>query len=354
MTDVIRVDPVSPDRAALKPAADRLRAGALVAFPTETVYGLGAHAMDPVAVRRVFEAKGRPPHDPLIVHISRIEALNQLVTAIPDAARALAAQFWPGPLTLVLGRATAVPDEVTAGLATVAVRIPSHPVARALLDLAGVPVAAPSANLFSRPSPTRASHVLEDLKDRIDVLVDGGATNVGIESTVLDLTGDAPTILRPGAITLEALRKVLPQTVIASPGGRGASASLPSPGMLDKHYSPRVPMTLYEGTGAVDAIVADARLARNRGQRVGILAADEDRRKLGAAGGVEGGPPLKIVAVASADDADGIAARLYTALRELDAAGVDLILARGFPARGGIGLAIQDRLRRAAGNRIAT
>ena len=219
MTDVIRVDPVSPDRAALKPAADRLRAGALVAFPTETVtaWALRPNGSGRGAPRVQF--KGRPPHDPLIVHISRIEGSDQLVTAIPDAARALAAQFWPGPLTLVLGRATAVPDEVTAGLATVAVRIPSHPVARALLDLAGVPVAAPSANLFSRPSPTRASHVLEDLKDRIDVLVDGGATNVGIESTVLDLTGDAPTILRPGAITLEALRKVLPQTVIASPGG---------------------------------------------------------------------------------------------------------------------------------------
>src|SRR5689334_4056563 len=175
MTEVIRVDPESPDVAALKPAADRLRAGGLVAFPTETVYGLGAHAMDPVAVRRVFEAKGRPAHDPLILHLVRIEVLERLVSKIPDAARVLAATFWPGPLTMVLPRAAGVPDEVTAGLETVAVRMPSHPVARALLDLAAVPVAAPSANLFSRPSPTRASHVLDDLSDRIDVLIDGGS-----------------------------------------------------------------------------------------------------------------------------------------------------------------------------------
>jgi len=356
MTDVIRVDPASPDLAALKPAADRLRSGGLVAFPTETVYGLGAHAMDAAAVRRVFEAKGRPANDPLIVHIPRIESLDQLVSQVPDTARTLVAKFWPGPLTLVLPRAAGVPDEVTAGLRTVAVRMPSHPVARALLDLADVPVAAPSANLFSRPSPTRASHVLDDLKDRIDVLIDGGSTDVGIESTVLDLTGDTPTILRPGATTLEALRKLLPQIVVARPvaSAPGAPTPLASPGMLDKHYSPRAPMTLYEGTGAVDAMVADARLARNRGQRIGILAADEDRRKLGAAGGVEGGPPLKIVTVGASDDGDAVAARLYGALRELDAAGVDLILVRGFPARGGIGLAIQDRLRRAAGNRIAT
>jgi len=355
MTDVIRVDPASPDLAALKPAAERLRNGGLVAFPTETVYGLGAHALDPAAVRRVFDAKGRPAHDPLIVHVAHIEALDELVAHVPEIARTLAARFWPGPLTLVLPRSAAVPDEVTAGLGTVAVRMPSHPVAKALLELAAIPVAAPSANLFSRPSPTRAAHVLEDLKDRIDVVVDGGTTDVGIESTVLDLTGETPTILRPGAITVEALRKVLPNTVLANRQAAGTGTPpLPSPGMLDKHYSPRAPMTLYEGRGAVDAIVADARLARNRGQRIGILAADEDRRKLGAAGGVEGGPPLKIVAVGPADDADAVAGRLYAALRELDAAGVDLILARGFPASGGLGLAIQDRLRRAAGNRIAT
>jgi L-threonylcarbamoyladenylate synthase len=256
----------------------------------------------------------------------------------------------------VLPKSPAVPADVTAGLDTVAVRMPSHPVARALLELADIPIAAPSANLFSRPSPTRATHVLEDLRGRIDLLIDGGPTDLGIESTVVDLTGETPTILRPGAVTLEMLRKVLPQTITRQPGAAGQddAAGMPSPGLLEKHYAPVTPMTLYEGTDAVDAIVRDARLARNRGQKIGILAADEDRRKLGAAGGVEGGPPLKIVTVGSADEAEAVAARLYAALRELDAAGLDLILARGFPARGGLGLAIQDRLRRAAGNRIAT
>jgi L-threonylcarbamoyladenylate synthase len=355
MANVIRIDPTAPDRAALQPAADRLRAGGLVAFPTETVYGLGANALDAAAVRRIFEAKGRPANDPLIVHIAALDALPRLVVEVPDPARVLAERFWPGPLTLVLPRSAAVPDEVTAGRATVAVRIPSHPIAHALLDLAAIPIAAPSANLFSRPSPTRAAHVLDDLGDRIDLVVDGGPTSLGIESTVVDLTGAAPTILRPGAITLEAIRRLLPSAVLRTPSADGPSReAMPSPGLLETHYSPRTPMTLYEGPGAVDSIVGDARLARNRGQRVGILAADEDRRKLGAAGGVEGGPPLKIVAVGPAGEAETVAAHLYAALRELDAAGVDLILARAFPARGGLGVAIQDRLRRAAAQRITT
>ena len=283
-----------------------------------------------------------------------LDALTELVTEVPDAARALAERFWPGPLTLVLPRSASVPDEVTAGLETVAVRMPSHPVARALLELAGLPVAAPSANLFSRPSPTRAQHVLDDLGDRIDLLVDGGPTNLGIESTVIDVTGQVPTILRPGAVTLEAIRRVLPPAVMRTPAAADQRDAMTSPGLLDTHYSPRTPMTLYEGAGAVDAIVADARLARNRGQRVGILAADEDRRKLGAAGGVEGGPPLKIVAAGPAEEPETVAAHLYAALRELDAAGVDIILARAFPARGGLGVAIQDRLRRAARRCLAT
>ena len=318
---MIRVDPVAPDRALLAPAADRLRAGGLVAFPTETVYGLGANALDPDAVRRVFDAKGRPSTDPLIVHVAAFEAVDQLVSAFPEAARALAARFWPGPLTLVLPRSAAVPGEVTAGLNTVAVRMPSHPVAHALLELAGVPVAAPSANLFSRPSPTRATHVLDDLNGRIDIVVDGGPTNLGIESTVVDLTGDVPVVLRPGAVTLEMLRKVVPTATMrdtllenpASTGGDAGSlaASMPSPGMLDKHYSPRAPMTLYEGAGAVDAIVG-RRAARSeswpagrhhcggrrppeacRGRRCGRRSAAADRgARAGRRCGVRCGPAV--------------------------------------------------------------
>jgi L-threonylcarbamoyladenylate synthase len=355
MTDVIRVDRAAPDLTALARAAERLRNGGLVAFPTETVYGLGAHALDRAAVRRVFDAKGRPATDPLIVHVASFGDIVPLVERVPESSATLGGRFWPGPLTLVMRRSEAVPDEVTAGLDTVAVRVPSHPVAHALIELAGIPVAAPSANLFSRPSPTTAKHVLDDLNDRIDIVIDGGATDVGIESTVLDLTGPTPTVLRPGAVTLEMLRTVLPDV---SPGANtaphDAGTAMSSPGLLDKHYSPRTPMTLYEGAGAVDAIVADARLARNRGQRVGIIAADEDRRKLAAAGGVEGGPPLRIVALGSVEDIDAVAARLYAGLRDLDAGNVDLILARAFPARGGVGVAVLDRMRRAAGSRIAT
>src|SRR5689334_3766286 len=205
MTQVIRVDPEVPDPAALAIAAACLRRGGLVAFPTETVYGLGVHALDRAAVRRLFEAKGRPANDPLIVHVDHIDRMQPLVNDIPAAARALAARFWPGPLTIVLRRSERVPDEVTAGLATVAIRVPAHPVARALLIAAGVPIAAPSANRFSRPSPTRAAHVMDDLAGRIDLVVDGGATQVGVESTVLDLSGDLPTVLRPGAVSIDML-----------------------------------------------------------------------------------------------------------------------------------------------------
>src|SRR5262245_11281503 len=183
ITEVIRVDAESPEPAAIEAAGKRLRDGELVAFPTETVYGLGVHALDPAAVRRLFDAKGRPSNDPLIVHVDSVDRITDLVQQIPEIALELAARFWPGPLTLVLPKSPLVPADVTAGLNTVAIRVPSHPVARALLTAAAIPVAAPSANLFSRPSPTRASHVLEDLDGRIDLVVDGGPTEVGVEST---------------------------------------------------------------------------------------------------------------------------------------------------------------------------
>lgn len=353
MTDVTRVSATAPESAAIDRAAALLRSGGLVAFPTETVYGLGAHALDAAAVQRLFDAKGRPSIDPLIVHVPSLDAAAPLVTGIPDVARRLAEKFWPGPLTLILPRSPVVPDAVTAGLPTVALRAPAHPVARALLDAAGVPVAAPSANLFSRPSPTTAGHVRDDLDGRIDLILDGGTTDVGVESTVLDLTTTPPVILRPGAIGVKALRRLVPDVQIHARTVADGTAA-PSPGLLEKHYSPRTPMTLYEGDAAVATLVGDARLARNRGQRVGIVAADEDRRRLGEAGGVEGGPPVKIVSLGSVHELEMVAARLYAALRELDASNVDLILARAFPADEGLGVAILDRMRRAAGRRIAS
>jgi L-threonylcarbamoyladenylate synthase len=272
--------------------------------------------------------------------------MHELVIDIPDTARQLAARFWPGPLTIILPRSPRVPDEVTAGLNTVAIRVPAHPVARALLVAAAVPVAAPSANLFSRPSPTRASHVLDDLDGRIDLVVDGGPTQVGVESTVLDLSGDVPTILRPGAVSLEMLRQVVPRVErrVSSEPVRG---SMPSPGMLERHYSPRAPLMVYEGDrrDAVDRLVRDALASIAQGYRIGIMAADEDRmaladiERLGAA--------ALVVYLGSERDLASIAARLYASMRELDAFGVERILARSFPGDDGLAVAIRDRLRRA-------
>ena len=348
MTDVLRVDPARPDEAAIARAADCLRRGGLVAFPTETVYGLGVHALDPVAVRRLFEVKGRPANDPLIVHLDAIDRVHPLVVRVTETAAALAARFWPGPLTLVLPRSSRVPDEVTAGLNTVAVRVPAHPVAHALLAAAAVPVAAPSANLFSRPSPTRASHVLDDLAGRIDLVVDGGATEVGLESTVLDLSGDVPTILRPGAISIEMLRAILPRVEVRSSLHSGAQA-MPSPGMLERHYSPRAPLTVYdrEDGQAIARLVRDACAAIATGRRVGIMAADEDRAALGDV--VRLGERTIISYLGSERDLSTVASRLYASLRELDRSGVDQILVRSFPGDEGLAVAIRDRLRRAGG-----
>ena len=343
MTDVIRVDPVTPDPAALLRAAECLRRGGLVAFPTETVYGLGVHALDRAAVRRLFEAKGRPANDPLIVHVDAVDRIYALVADVPDETRALAARFWPGPLTLVLLRSSRVPDEVTAGLNTVAIRVPAHPVAHALLTAAGIPVAAPSANLFSRPSPTRASHVLDDLAGRIDLVVDGGATPVGVESTVLDLSGEAPTILRPGAVSIDMLREILPRVERRS-AEAPSSGAMKSPGLLERHYSPRAPLTVYDGSDGVTRLVRDACTWIASGQRLGIMVADEDRDALvdvehhGAT----------IAYLGSESDLATVASRLYAVIRELDASGVDRILVRGLAGEDGLAVAIRDRLSRAS------
>lgn len=340
------MNPAAPESAVIADAARRLRAGELVAFPTETVYGLGVHALDRAAVRRLFAAKGRPATDPLIVHVTSFDEVRALTTDLPDAARRLADRFWPGPLTLVLHRAAAVPDEVTAGLDTVAIRVPAHPVARALIAAAALPVAAPSANLFSRPSPTLASHVLDDLDQRIDLVLDGGPTTVGVESTVLDLSRRRPVILRPGAVTLQQLQDVLGDVDTFAGSSTGAMAS---PGLLEKHYSPRAPLTLYTGEQdeAFNRLRGDAALMRAVDKKtIGLLVATEDRARLADS------PGFVIADVGSLRNLPAVATRLYAALRELDAAGVDVILARDFPAHDGLGAAIHDRLTRAAAGRV--
>jgi len=334
--------------ASIARAADCLRDGGLVAFPTETVYGLGVHALDRTAVQRLFEAKGRPSTDPLIVHVGSWDDVEELIgeellTGPYSRARRLGACFWPGPLTLVLPRGTRIPHEVTAGLETVGVRIPAHPVARALIQAAAIPIAAPSANLFSRPSPTRAEHVLNDLHGRIDMVIDGGPTNVGVESTVLDLTTDVPTILRPGAVTREMLSQYLP--VVDGPSSDAQAGPTASPGMMAKHYSPRAPFTLYEGPHALERMLGVVTGSGERGQLVGVLVPHEHVPRFENL-------PVRIADLGPARDLEGMAARLYAALRELDTSGVDAIFALGIDTTEGLGVALRDRLRRAAAGRI--
>jgi L-threonylcarbamoyladenylate synthase len=327
---------LAADAAGIERAAELLRAGGLVAFPTETVYGLGADALDPRAVDGIFEAKGRPSDDPLIVHVLDVERFESI--CVPnDWARVLAAAFLPGPLTLVLPRLAAVPDVVTSGLDTVAVRVPAHPVARALLQAAGVPIAAPSANLFGRPSATRAEHVLDDLGGRIDAVLDGGASPVGVESTIVDLSDAAPRLLRPGGLPAEAIEAALGLPLVPVV----ASERPRAPGMLPSHYAPRTPLVLVSGppASARPRLVAELRGAVAIGKRVGALVLDDDVALLppGVTFEPVGSPP------------ESIAARLYDALRTLDRRGLDVLYARDLADPGsGLGRALADRLRRAA------
>lgn len=352
-TRVIVVDPAAPDAAAIEHAALALGKGQLVAFPTETVYGLGAHALDPEAVRRLFDAKGRPSTDPVIVHIAHLRQLGTIAAAVPPVARRLARAFWPGPLTLILQRRAMVPDAVTAGRPTVGVRVPAHPVADALLQFSGLPIAAPSANRFSRPSPTSAQHVLADLDGRVDIVIDAGPTPVGVESTILDLTAEPPVVRRPGGVSFEALQAVVPDAhrlqLVLDP-----AVSQPAPGQLLRHYAPSAPMTLY--LGSVDRVAMrmgdDARSLAASGERVGILAPEEDLLMLAPrlAAAAAGGRVVTKRCGARRDPAS-TARELFAALRALDREGPGVILASaGSPD--GIGAAVVDRLLRAAEGRV--
>jgi L-threonylcarbamoyladenylate synthase len=328
---VIQVDADAPG-AAVREAAEVLRGGGLVAFPTETVYGLGAHALDPAAVERIYRAKGRPAYNPLIVHVATVGAARALSSAWPAAADRLAERFWPGPLTLVVPKAAAIPDAVSAGLPTVGVRVPAHPVAHALLVEAGIPVAAPSANRSSHVSPTTAEHVRRSLGARVDLVLDAGPTPVGIESTVLSLAGTVPTVLRPGTISLAELRAVLGEVRVG--GGEAAGdAARPSPGMLDRHYAPSAEVRLFEPEER-DAALARASWAAGEDRRIGVIAFAPAYA-----------PATQVVEMPA--DAQAYAARLYAALHELDAAGCEAIWIERVPDTpewAGIG----DRLRRAA------
>jgi L-threonylcarbamoyladenylate synthase len=278
---VVPVDRIAPDEAVMAWLGAALRAGALVAFPTETVYGLGADATNPAAVAGIFAAKGRPSSDPLIVHIADFDQLptvtGRALDALPPAVAILAARFWPGPLTLVLPRGPAIPAAVTAGLATVGVRLPAHPVARALIRAAGVPVAAPSANRFGHTSPTTAQHVFTDLGDRIPWIIDGGPCPVGVESTILDVTQTPPRVLRPGGISVEALGEALGGPVAFQERTAVADAAQ-APGMLLSHYAPRARLLVFDSEDVAATwarALAEARHLAAQGRRVGALTPDD-------------------------------------------------------------------------------
>lgn len=349
-TRLLAVDPRRPGGAALQEAGALLRRGGLVAFPTETVYGLGANALDGKAVAGIFKAKGRPADNPLIVHLDEAGRIEEYIERVPGPLKDLAARFWPGPLTVVLRGGAQFPPAVTAGLPTVAFRVPAHPVALALIRTAGVPLAAPSANASGRPSPTTAAHVLDDLDGRIHLVLDGGPAGLGVESTVLDLSGARPVILRPGGVTPEQLAAVLGEVELDPSVNGGAGVEKPrSPGMKYIHYAPRAPLVLVEGRDGdlvVQRLLEEGRRLAGHGRRVGVLACSENAPRYRERG-------YTVIAYGRRCDPAAAAAALYESLRRFDRLGVDVILAEGVPDAG-MGLAVMNRLRRAAGGKIIT
>ena len=339
------------DKACLKEAGRILQSGGLVAFPTETVYGLGGDALNPDSSRKIYAAKGRPSDNPLIVHICRFEDIYKLVSDLPEhkgklaAAKKLADAFWPGPLTMILPKSEAVPLETTGGLHTVAIRLPSHKTALALIAAAGGYVAAPSANASGRPSPTLAKYVLEDMRGRIDMVVDGGEVGIGLESTIVDLTVEPAEILRPGYVTEEMLKEVLgrvetDRTVLNENSGQIPKA----PGMKYRHYAPKGEMTIVSGNpDKVSAYVnGQIELARLEGKKTGVIAVEETRQDYRAD---------VCKSMGSRQDEHLAAKRLYRILREFDEEDVEIIYAEAFQSTG-LGQALMNRLLKAAGHRI--
>ena len=321
-------------------AAEILRRGGLLGIPTETVYGLGANGLNPDAVGHIFAAKGRPQDNPLILHIPSADWLERYCVDIPDTAYALAERFWPGPLTMVLRRKRVVPDVVTAGLDTVGMRCPAHPVCRAILAAADVPVAAPSGNTSGRPSPTNMADMLEDMDGKIDGIVDGGPCAVGVESTIVDLTVMPPRLLRPGGVTLEQLRDALGEVVVDPAVTRlmGAGEQPRAPGMKYRHYAPKAPVTVVQGAPAAAARYIQAHMAPGDG----VICFDEYA-------GLFAGHPLEQLGPST--DVPEQARRVFEALRWFDGTGVSRIWAQ-CPAAAGIGLAVANRLNKAAGFHI--
>lgn len=344
-TEIVEVSSQELQKDKIERIAQTMKKGGVVAFPTETVYGLGADARNESAVKKIFKAKGRPSDNPLIVHVSKIEQVYLLVNEIPPFGLELMKQFWPGPLTLVMKKTNAVPDIVTAGLDTVAIRMPAHSVALAIIDAAGVPVAAPSANRSGKPSPTLPEHVIQDLDGRVDVIVRAGASIVGLESTVLDITCYPPMILRPGGVLPRQIQDICGDVSVLSTVMEGMKEddTPKSPGMKYTHYSPKAKVIVFEGKPEhqMVKILEMSKSIEKEGKKVGILSTAENRRFYGA----------NCIEAGSSADPQEIAANLFGLLRKFDEMAVDVILAEGISEEG-MGLAVMNRLRKAAGHTI--
>lgn len=345
---IILKDKEHPDLEQLIEPAKILREGGLVAFPTETVYGLGANALNEEAAKKIYEAKGRPSDNPLIAHIADFDDLLPLVAEVPETGRKLMEAFWPGPLTLIFPKSALVPYGTTGGLDTVAVRMPADPAASALIRLAGVPIAAPSANTSGRPSPTTADHVWQDMNGKIQMIVDGGAVGIGVESTIIDVSGEEPMILRPGAVTREMASKVLGKEIFLDPaitsGPLKADVRPKAPGMKYKHYAPKADLTLVEGvedavTAAINKLVQEKLEAECR---VGVICTDETLKSY---------PWGMVRSIGSRVHEESIAHNLYAVLREFDDLNADYIFSESF-SRNHLGQAIMNRLTKAAGYHI--
>lgn len=346
-TVIYKIDATNMDMDVIRHAGQILAQGGLVAFPTETVYGLGADAMDARASAKIYAAKGRPSDNPLIVHIARLESLTEIAADIPDAAIKLARAFWPGPLTMILNKSSRVPLGTTGGLNTVAVRMPSHPIARAIIEASQTYIAAPSANTSGRPSPTLAEHVIEDMTGRIDMIIDGGKVGIGLESTIVDLTGPIPMILRPGYITKEMLEQVLDcvtvdQAILAENSDKNFHPK--APGMKYKHYAPKGDLTIVEGApeDVARCINALTDQAQDKGLQTAVIATDETKASYTCS---------RVFSIGTRVHEESIAQNLFEILRKMDTLSVDVIYSESFEG-GGLGQAIMNRLLKAAGHHV--
>lgn len=344
-TKVIKIKEENINWQYVEEAGVIIRAGGLVAFPTETVYGLGGDALNAASSGKIYAAKGRPSDNPLIVHIASMDKLSAIVKEIPEAAYKLAERYWPGPLTMIFNKAACVPVQTTGGLETVAVRMPSHKVALALIEAAGGYVAAPSANLSGRPSPTSAKYVIEDLNGRVDMIIDGGEADIGLESTIIDLTGEVPVILRPGYITEEMLKETIGKVDTDGTILDGNSKQAPkAPGMKYRHYAPKGNLILVEGTQAQVAYYINEQLRRyqSEGIKTGVIATDETK---------DGYLADSIKSAGKREDEEQIARQLFKILREFDDEEVQVMYAESFESHG-VGAAIMNRLLKAAGHQV--